>query len=261
MSVFEKYAHYYDNLYQDKNYESECDFIEEVLNTHSLGSVESVLDLGCGTGTHAVILAERGFRVDALDRSEIMLESARKKDLSNKVRFHTDDIRSFKLDRQFDAIISMFAVMSYMTTNDDLLSVFTTVSRHLGPGGLFVFDCWFGPAVFSDPPSERIKDIVSGQERIIRLTRPAFDPVLQTVKVDFNVFRMKGNVLVDEVLESHIMRPLFVQELDVFAKLSDLRLIRACPFLRKDDSLSSNDWNACFVFQKLEQPGTWQLMT
>lgn len=251
MSVFAKYAHYYDSLYHDKNYESECNFIQEVLDSYSLETVESILDLGCGTGTHAIILAERGFQLDAVDRSEVMLESARRKDMQNQVRFHTDDVRSFNLGRQFDAIISMFAVMSYMTTNDDLLSMFTTVSKHLKPGGLFVFDSWFGPAVFSDPPTERIKDILSGPERILRLTHPDVDPVRQTVKVDFNVLRFRENELVDEVFESHLMRPLFVQELGLFGKLSGLQLIKACPFLKKDDVLSGNDWNACFIFQKI----------
>jgi len=73
------YADQYDLLYSDKNYEAECDLIEEVFRRYAKSSVETILDLGCGTGGHAFPLARRGYRVTGVDRSAEMLAHAREK--------------------------------------------------------------------------------------------------------------------------------------------------------------------------------------
>src|SRR5260370_19420094 len=71
------YANAYDVLYQDKDYASECDLIERVFAEYAAGRrVKGVLDLGCGTGGHAVPLAERGYEVVGVDRSAEMLRHA-----------------------------------------------------------------------------------------------------------------------------------------------------------------------------------------
>lgn len=57
------YANCYDALYAEKDYEAECDLIERVLRAHGDGKIGTILDLGCGTGNHALPLAERGFEV------------------------------------------------------------------------------------------------------------------------------------------------------------------------------------------------------
>src|SRR5207248_11417549 len=64
-----QYAEAYDTLYRDKDYSAECDAIEHVFRLYGIGPVRRVLDLGCGTGGHAVPLAERGYEVVGVDRS------------------------------------------------------------------------------------------------------------------------------------------------------------------------------------------------
>ena len=92
MMVFGKeYADAYDYLYQDKDYKKECDFLEEIFSKFSSG-VKSVLDLGCGTGGHAAILAKRGYQVVGVDRSEEMIEIAKKK--TKDIGFSTKFIKS-----------------------------------------------------------------------------------------------------------------------------------------------------------------------
>ena len=81
------YAAAYDDLYQDKDYVAECDLIERVFETYGQGPTRRVLDLGCGTGGHAVILAKRGYDVVGVDRSPEMLERARA--LGSSARFAT----------------------------------------------------------------------------------------------------------------------------------------------------------------------------
>ena len=52
MTVFGSYAHFYDTLYQDKDYEAECDFPEQVLACCAQAPIRTILNLGCGTGGH-----------------------------------------------------------------------------------------------------------------------------------------------------------------------------------------------------------------
>ena len=58
MSVFGGYSRYYDLLYRDKDYAGEVAFVHGIIDEHA-PQAQSLLDLGCGTGAHAAILAER----------------------------------------------------------------------------------------------------------------------------------------------------------------------------------------------------------
>jgi len=69
--VFDKlYAGTYDALYQDKDYEAECDFLQQVFARYAQAPIRAILDLGCGTGGHALPLARRGYALTGVDRSE-----------------------------------------------------------------------------------------------------------------------------------------------------------------------------------------------
>ena len=74
-----EYADAYDILYKDKDYVEECGLIDRFLKTYGNRPVRNVLDLGCGTGNHALPLAQLGYEIVGVDRSKGMLESARKK--------------------------------------------------------------------------------------------------------------------------------------------------------------------------------------
>jgi SAM-dependent methyltransferase len=75
MNVFGNYAHYYNLLYRDKDYAGEAKFIHQLLQTYA-PSTQSILELGCGTGTHAQLLAKEGYEVHGVDLSTQMLEQA-----------------------------------------------------------------------------------------------------------------------------------------------------------------------------------------
>ena len=147
-SVFGRdYAAAYDDLYHDKDYQAECDVISQVFDTYAAGTVRRVLDLGCGTGGHAVILASRGYEVVGVDRSPEMLDRARARDSS--ASFELGEITSFNFGQTFDAVLMMFAVLGYQARNADVQAALATVRRHLTPGGLFFCDFWYGPAVLA----------------------------------------------------------------------------------------------------------------
>jgi SAM-dependent methyltransferase len=249
MSIFGVYASYYDALYRDKDYEAECDFLEQIFARYAHAPVRTILDLGCGTGGHALPLARRGYTVTGVDLSEHMLEKARQKaaDAGLNIRFHQGDIRNIELRRAFDAVIAMFAVISYQITNEDLAAAFRTARRHLEPGGLFVFDCWFGPAVLVQRPTDRYKVVERNGERIIRFAHPTLDIMRHTVQVDYKVLRLKDDRVLDEGDESHVMRFLFPQEIAHYLGEAGFRLEKLCPFMALERDMSEQDWNVSVI--------------
>src|SRR3989344_49475 len=99
MATFKKYAKYYDDLYQEKNYEAECDFLKKIFQRYSKKKILTILDLGCGTGNHDFVLGKRGYKVTGVDFSKEMVAIAKEKNKreKNKIDFLKGDIRKIDL--------------------------------------------------------------------------------------------------------------------------------------------------------------------
>ena len=69
------YSQYYDLLYSDKDYIGEVDYIDNLIKLHNK-NVKTLLDMGCGTGKHAELFYEKGYKVHGIDLSEDMLKIA-----------------------------------------------------------------------------------------------------------------------------------------------------------------------------------------
>lgn len=252
------YSDAYDSLYRDKNYEGECDAVERLLGERGIGRGARLLDLGCGTGSHALPLAQRGYGVTGLDRSESMLARARAKAsaLHGKApAFLLGDVRDFALEERFDAALMMFAVLGYQCSNADLLATLRTVRRHLVPGGLFVFDVWYGPAVLADRPGQRVRRIDTPTGRVIRTTTSTLDANRQSCRVLFELLQIDGDRVVGESREEHLQRFFFPLELDLALAGADLRLeaLRAFPDIDRDPG--EDTWNVIAVARAVPEEG------
>jgi len=253
LSVFRDYADVYDILYQDKDYESECDFLVTILDRFPHIGVDKVLDMGCGTGGHAIPLAARGYRVTGVDRSGQMLAAAAGKAARSPtpgtVSFIQDDIRTMRLKKRFDSVICMFSVLSYQTTNDDLLTTLKTARNHLKEGGVFTADFWYGPAVLAERPTGRLKEMRSGETQVIRAARPEIDVNRNLIRVHYRTLRIKDERLLEKIEETHVMRYFFLPELTFFLSQAGFNLVHACPFCRIDDAVGEDTWNVTIVAQ------------
>jgi SAM-dependent methyltransferase len=218
MKVFGNYARYYNLLYRDKDYAGEAQFIHQLIQNHA-PNTRSILELGCGTGTHAQLLAKEGYDVHGVDLSAEMLQQA-----SHRVS---------QLPQELASRLT-FHVFSYQTTNEDLRAAFATVKSHLKPNGVFIFDYWYGPAVLSDRPSTRVKRLEDEEISITRIAEPVMHPNQNLVDVNYQVFiKEKNTGSVEELHETHRMRYLFKPEVDLLFADSQLKLIECREWMTK----------------------------
>lgn len=244
-------ASQYDALYKDKNYQAECDMLEEVFRRFGRGTIHSILDLGCGTGGHAIPLSQRGYEVVGVDRVSSMIEIARRKARqhanAHPPRFEVGDIRNFELGYTVDAIICMFAVLGYQTSNADLFATLSNVRRHLRPGGLFVGDIWYGPAVLKQRPSDRLKQAWAGDQRIIRVSKARLDTARDLVEVTFHLWCLRADQVIQESEETHHIRYFFQPEIEFFLNQAGLEMLSVYACGQGDQPPSEETWNATVV--------------
>jgi SAM-dependent methyltransferase len=255
VSAFGAYAQYYDRLYRDKDYSAEVDFVHGLAQELMPGA-SSILDLGCGTGKHALIMAARGYSVMGVEQSEGMLESARArlvsadKSCASRIGFTAGDVRNVRLGERYDVVTALFHVMSYQATNEDLSAAFQTARAHTKPNGIFIFDCWFGPGVLSDPPQMRVKRLPAedGWE-LTRLTEPRFHPLENRVDIEYTLIAIDTNTgRCQQIHETHRMRYLFKPEVEMFAHANGSEVVECCRWLDRLPP-DTSCWNACFIIR------------
>jgi SAM-dependent methyltransferase len=240
------YAEIYDRLYSDKDYARECDLLEELFRRCSGREIQSILDLGCGTGGHAFPLADRGYQVLGVERSADMIaQASRKRAALDQAAgelaptFQQGDLQTLDLGRRFDAALMMFAVLGYQTSNAEVSGALAAARRHLDPGALLVFDVWYGPAVLAQRPEERLKALESPQGRVQRTATPELDVRRHLCRVHYRLRREGAGGQPMESAEEHIVRYFFPAEIEQFltgcrfelAHLSDFSDLNAEPTL------------------------------
>jgi SAM-dependent methyltransferase len=249
--IFGDYAHYYDLLYQDKDYKGEVDYIQKLITQFSTNKVESILDLGCGTGTHAHLLSQKGYSVVGVDRSQKMIEIA-KTYKTDQTEFFVGDITTINLEKQFDVIVSLFHVISYITKNEDLENFFKNVSHHLKKDGLLIFDCWYGPAVLTIRPATRIKRFGDEKIKVIRIAEPIMYPNENIVDVQYEVLiESKIDNHGEKICETHQMRYFFKPEIELFLKMNGFQSLHTEEWLT-GKTIGSDTWGICWVIKKTE---------
>lgn len=251
-SVFDEYARYYDLLYRDKDYAAEADYVAGLIRKFR-PQAHSILELGSGTGIHASLLADMGFSVHGIERSTEMLARSQrlieKDDSGRLLSFSVGDIREVRLNDRLEVVIALFHVISYQTSNEDVTAAFRTARHHLNPGGIFIFDVWYGPAVLTERPSVRVKRLSDESVEITRIAEPELHPNENLVNVNYHMFvRDLATKDLHEIKETHVMRYFTRPEIEFVAVQTGFRCIHFEEWL-SEKTIGCDTWGACFVLQ------------
>lgn len=248
MEVFKDYAYYYNVFYQDKDYKAEALQVDSLLKKYGR-DIRTIINYGCGTGRHDIELTKIGYQSTGIDLSSLMIEIAKENVGKENINidFAVEDVRSFNPQKQYDAVISLFHVMSYQNKNQDILDAFKSARKALNNDGLFLFDVWYGPGVLSDKPSLRVKEIEDEKNKLIRIARPIMHDKENVVDVCYEVFvidKETGNTKV--INEVHSMRYFFYPELELLLKEAGFELIENldCQTLGQTDY---DSWTSYFI--------------
>ncbi len=142
--MFTESAELYDLIYSSfKDYRAEAAQIAGLLRSFH-PACRRLLDVGCGTGEHARLLAGlHAFTVDGLDLSADFLRIARAKHSGG--RFFEADMSDFQLPDRYDAILCLFSSIGYLTTLDRVTEALRCFRKHLEPDGVVIVEPWFTP--------------------------------------------------------------------------------------------------------------------
>ena len=141
MDAYHALARSYDRLTNDINYVAVVDFYMQILSTEGL-QPRTAVDLACGTGSVAVLLAKSGMQVTGVDMSEEMLCIAMQKaqDMDNAPLFVCQKLQQLYLPRGVDLAVCALDSLDYITDPQDCQEAIRRIYRALNPGGCFIFD-------------------------------------------------------------------------------------------------------------------------
>lgn len=159
MEAYTDFARVYDTFMDDTPYGEWCDYLVGLLEKHrrdtDVANVASeitkrnlhqeyntILDLGCGTGTLTELIARRGYDMIGIDNAQEMLQIAiDKRDRSGlDILYLQQDMRSFELYGAVGAVISVCDSINYLLEDDDVVQTFRLVNNYLCTEGIFIFD-------------------------------------------------------------------------------------------------------------------------
>jgi SAM-dependent methyltransferase len=223
-----QFAAIYDDIYRHKNYRGECDLVARLSAKYAKDNVRRLVDLGCGTGSHSLDLASRGYDVTGIDVSPAMLTEAEKKlavaKTAGKVWFIEGDIATIKPDGDFDAALMLFTVLGYYIENQVLVKLLTHVRKMLRPGGLLIFDIWFGPAVITHDPGQQVRRVPISEGEVLRFSSGNLDLQKQLCSIAFEFWHVVDDRILSRVVEKHLIRYFFPREIELLLEASGFEL-------------------------------------
>jgi len=245
-----RHAECHDLFYQGKPYPEEAQYAAGLVRAR-LPTARTVLDLGCGTGLRCLELARLGFQVCGIDQSEAMLAAARRHvaaaEQGANVKFEAGDIRNFRARTPVDAVISLFHVFCYLTTDRALKEAIECAFANLKPRGVLLFDYWHGPGVLMDPPSVRARAVENANLKVERTTVPQHLPNQHLVKLTVSLKATdKDDGASNESEEAYTMRYWFTNELEEALLSAGFGQVQHYAWMT-ESAPDPGSWQACTI--------------
>jgi len=188
-----------------------------------------VLEIACGTGRLTIPLAKAGIDVTGLDITKSMLDAAKLKARSArlKIKWLRADCRSFHLSRKFKLIFIPFNSMLHLHEQSSLTRFFDCVKKHLLPGGRFILDifnpdpCFIAAHQGKEYPIGKYTDPYTGKQ-ITETENYFYDRAMQGTNNTWNYYS-GGKLLYRRRLR---MRCFYPQELEMLLSCNGFKVIR-----------------------------------
>jgi len=200
---FTAIAPHYDTLMRDVPYRRWVGYIDRLLDRFE-ARPQRVLDLACGTGNVAEILAGLGYQVVGVDLSAPMIEEARRKAARKNlaIEYHVQNAAELNLPGPpFDLCVSLFDSLNYILNPDDLARAIERVFTHLAPGGLFIFDV---NSVFALENGFFDQENLLADDRLRYVWRSEYDPETRLCSVFMRFFLREADGVDREFRETHL---------------------------------------------------------
>jgi SAM-dependent methyltransferase len=202
--MFTATAEYYDLIYSAlKDYDAETAQIANLLRRLN-PTCRTVLDVACGTGEHARLLAGAGFGVDGLDLDPAFVRIASEKHPAG--RFIEADMTDFQIQRRYDAVLCLFSSIGYVRTLERVGQAFRCFRDHLAAGGVIVVEPWFLPGVL-DPSRVVRQTAESNGLSVSRVSRVEIEGTLSRVHFDYEITDATGTRHAEETHELGLFTP------------------------------------------------------
>jgi len=249
----ELYASLYDEMRSSKPYDFECVLIESQFKRYGAEPAPRILDIGCGTGNHAVRLARRGYHVHGIDPSEPMLEIGRQKASAwdVDVEFEVASLEGVgetsaacmaRVEGLYDGAIIMSTVLGYVSKNDEIIGGLKALRGLLRDGAVVVADLWWGPAVLVQGPSTRFQEFSQGSDRVMRLAEGSYNSRTQIYRTLISVWVQSGDRIKRMAREDHNIRTFFPEELNLLFESGGYRVEALQSFPDGAEPVDTTTW-------------------
>lgn len=191
MDAYHDLAVSYDRLTSDVDYEATVLFYDAILQREGLRP-RTAVDLACGTGSVALLLARSGLRVTGVDMSEEMLTVAMQKAMEQEldIRFVCQRLEELRLPRAVDLAVCALDSLDYITDPEACREAVKRVYKALNPGGIFIFDV-------NTPEKLRAMDgqvFLDEDDDVYCVWRGEFDEIENICSYGMDLFQRRGEV-------------------------------------------------------------------
>jgi SAM-dependent methyltransferase len=197
-------AEFYDLLYQrEKDYAAEAELLGSLIrNLHPAAT--TLLDVGCGTGSHARALIDAGFTVDGVDLEPAFVELARAKCPDGT--FWVGDMTALDVPNGYDVVTCLFSAIGYVQNELALRRAIAGMAAALNSGGVLIVDPWFEPGQLTHG---WISVLVGTSEdvAVCRMARTLVEGTMSRLEFEYMIGRSTG---IERRRETHTLA-LFTQ--------------------------------------------------
>lgn len=249
-----RHAELYDLFYADKPYAAEAAFVDQCLNTYSIGPANRLLEIACGTGTHAFHLEKPERTIIATDYSEAMLRRARQKaaDKHSRVEFQLQDMTDLAVSTEmFDAVICLFDAIGYVRTNEALAKTFHGVHKHLRPNGLFIFEFWHAAAMLRYYDPVRVRRWKTERSQVLRISETTLDAANQLSSVAYSIYELNDDGTYSNLNETQVNRYFLLQEMAAWLSATGFEPVNWFAGFTDNVSINDETWHIVAIARRI----------